>query len=431
MKQPGTKTHQKGAALIIGLILIAVSSLLVVTSMRGSRMQEMMTSNQNNKLISQMAAEAGAARLLQWVKDHSSDLKDASKADDAWTSSGFQTNLPDLVKAFDSNDGDSNEIHYRTGDFGAFWADKLPQNWSDDLLPFTIVGVSLRGDAVLAESALEIELENSSINAPALVSGADSIIDSPFTCFGEDCSVRVTGNSEVSGKNYVYEDCKKPPCFRLDDTGGGKPGIYLADVNSGEVYQKGSSSIVGEPRVAYSGYEGSSSVNDWLGSDGDGYIEQLMSAVDSSSTSNLDNKCNSSTNSPSGSSRDNPLLFIVDGVDVNCKGNMVGLITVKAGSSFSFNGNFHFEGLIVVMPGGKVDFSNGNGAIYGGVVNLAGNSGPCSEKGGAGCDLNLSGTADLRYSKQALQSLSKIKTKNSGPNPGNSPSINVWREIIQ
>lgn len=61
---------ESGFTLVLGLVFILVASMSGVALMRGSVMQEQMTSNMNHKAISFMAAEAGAnilrANLIGW-----------------------------------------------------------------------------------------------------------------------------------------------------------------------------------------------------------------------------------------------------------------------------------------------------------------------------------------------------------------------------
>ena len=59
-----SKYRQKGVALVVGLILLLVATLVTVLGMQGSQMQERMSSNQNNKAISFMAAEYGASHFI-------------------------------------------------------------------------------------------------------------------------------------------------------------------------------------------------------------------------------------------------------------------------------------------------------------------------------------------------------------------------------
>lgn len=56
-------SKESGFTLVLGLVFVLVSSMSAVMLMRGTAMQEQMTSNMNNKAISFMAAEAGANKL--------------------------------------------------------------------------------------------------------------------------------------------------------------------------------------------------------------------------------------------------------------------------------------------------------------------------------------------------------------------------------
>jgi len=67
MGYPG---RQQGAILIISLLLLLVASIVTVSSMRGSNMQERMTSNQHNQAVAFMAAEAAASDFLQWMRSN-------------------------------------------------------------------------------------------------------------------------------------------------------------------------------------------------------------------------------------------------------------------------------------------------------------------------------------------------------------------------
>ena len=58
---------EKGAALVVGIVLLVVSTLLALVATQSSTFQERMASNQYNKAISLMAAEYGAGALLEEV----------------------------------------------------------------------------------------------------------------------------------------------------------------------------------------------------------------------------------------------------------------------------------------------------------------------------------------------------------------------------
>jgi type IV pilus assembly protein PilX len=69
----GVIRPQRGAALIIAMILLLVMSLLAATSLRGTLMQERMSSNTYDRDLAFQSAEAGLRmgerRAENWVKD--------------------------------------------------------------------------------------------------------------------------------------------------------------------------------------------------------------------------------------------------------------------------------------------------------------------------------------------------------------------------
>lgn len=64
---------QRGAALLVGVILTMVTAMVALSSMRGSQFQEGMTANLNHKAIAFTAAEAGAAYFHSWLSEHLKD----------------------------------------------------------------------------------------------------------------------------------------------------------------------------------------------------------------------------------------------------------------------------------------------------------------------------------------------------------------------
>lgn len=67
MKTLSADSREKGAALVVGIVLLVVSTLLALVAMQSSIFQERMASNQINKTISLMAAEFGAGHLLEAI----------------------------------------------------------------------------------------------------------------------------------------------------------------------------------------------------------------------------------------------------------------------------------------------------------------------------------------------------------------------------
>jgi hypothetical protein len=67
MKQANSLARQKGVALVVGLMLLLVSSIVALAAFQSGKFQEQMASNQYNKAVSFMAAEQGAANFLATV----------------------------------------------------------------------------------------------------------------------------------------------------------------------------------------------------------------------------------------------------------------------------------------------------------------------------------------------------------------------------
>ena len=81
MKLSRTFEKEKGAALVVGIVLLVVSTLLALVAIQSSTFQERMASNQHNKTVSLMAAEYGAGHFIDAI---TSDGYDASQDVSQW-----------------------------------------------------------------------------------------------------------------------------------------------------------------------------------------------------------------------------------------------------------------------------------------------------------------------------------------------------------
>lgn len=120
---------QKGAALAVSLILLVVATLAAIAATRGSHMQERMTSNQNNKAISLMAAEAGATEFWNWLGDEQES--GTMDWDDATWRNGWQASIP--------TDQTGN---HNAGQFGYYWLDPDDIDWQPGFVRVMISGQS-------------------------------------------------------------------------------------------------------------------------------------------------------------------------------------------------------------------------------------------------------------------------------------------------
>lgn len=144
-----TKSRQRGIALVVGLILVTVASLGAIVAIRSSHLQDRIASNQHNKAISEMAAEAGAGRFVDWVRKQiekpegsgniSSILKDAwDSPSEARPPTSRNTEEPDFPP------------------FGYFRISEEPK-WANNEFDVTVIGESWLNE-VLAETRLSFSV---------------------------------------------------------------------------------------------------------------------------------------------------------------------------------------------------------------------------------------------------------------------------------
>jgi hypothetical protein len=186
MKKYPTILHRPkifGATLIVGLIFLAIISLVSIYSMRTSSIQEKITANQRNKTVSLMAAEFGANLIVSKV-----DSKECTSTQ--FTSCVVST--PTKV---------SNAQNYN-----AYWVTDATVNngnptVSNGILTFTVVGTARdsNGTEVLARSRIQFSIQPP-VDAPPRVAetGGNVQVSGRLTLGG---SGHTNGNWEVSSGN--------------------------------------------------------------------------------------------------------------------------------------------------------------------------------------------------------------------------------------
>lgn len=111
--------------------------------------------------------------------------------------------------------------------------------------------------------------------------------------------------------------------------------------------------------------------------------------------------------------RANPAVTVIpNGTTLNASVNGAGIIIVDDGGSLQINGNFCFEGLVIMRGTGRV-FGSGTGNIYGSVVTI----------GHTSKLIDLTGSINLFYSSTALANLTNI-------NSITSTQRTAWRDVI-
>lgn len=176
MKTSSRAHIQKGGALIVALLVISVAAVVTMTSMRGSLMQEKMTSNQNAKAISFMAAETGAASFNKWLKDPST----------TWNSTTWQNTIPTTAA------GSPN-----IGSQGYYWIDPNDVVWSTSDVTLKVRGYAKSDNtsAALAKSTIKLTITKPSSGSSTTYIGGSGMISGG--------TININGNKTLNGNIHA------------------------------------------------------------------------------------------------------------------------------------------------------------------------------------------------------------------------------------
>ncbi|WP_205527543.1 PilX N-terminal domain-containing pilus assembly protein [Halomonas sp. JS92-SW72] len=125
------KRGQRGAALIVSLVLLVVALLLSLSSMQNSRLEESMAGNYRASDRALMAAEYGAAEVLSGVYGESFDTP---------TLEGFLNAMSDLIGGYNKIDDDDSVYYTIRSEVAA------PDEQSDWNVYLVSVGIVVSGD---------------------------------------------------------------------------------------------------------------------------------------------------------------------------------------------------------------------------------------------------------------------------------------------
>jgi len=153
-----TRALQEGGVLIISLIILLVMTLLGVSAMTGSDLQERMVGNQKRMIQASMAAESGAILALQWLRTHPEAWGDAK----AWQA-GDEA-LPSKPSA-SPNFGNA-----------VFWIESIHFE-GDTAVIVSRGGISV-ADRIMGESVVQVTLQNKSDEIAALAGDAELRVES-------------------------------------------------------------------------------------------------------------------------------------------------------------------------------------------------------------------------------------------------------------
>ena len=185
---------QRGAALFVGVVLTMITTMVALSSMRGSQFQEGMTANLNHKAIAFTAAEAGASAFLKWLSteqaNNSIDWENAT-----WQNKWQDSNSGPIQT---SASGDNN-----VGNYGFFWINPNDVTWSADFVKVVITGQSgASPENALGRAQIAIQLQRPTSGGPhpaflkGLLANGDISINGGANLQG---SAHANGNFTVKG----------------------------------------------------------------------------------------------------------------------------------------------------------------------------------------------------------------------------------------
>ena len=406
MKHPPklNSSRQDGAALIVGLILLAVATIVTLLSMSSGQMQERMTSNANNQALAFKAAEAGASDLLGQLNTQLADGGWPSDVEE-WLKDEEDVPLddPDSSRAVSEDDG-----------MGRYWFEGASYDDSSGVLTLVAAGEVRSDNERLAESRVRIAFRGPQPtdfagNAPAA-----------FSCEGGPCAVQAGAGApaSVDGRDHrtpsgnrreeekgIEVPCENDECLIRESWPDGdlrhslaKASVYLDDFENSEIGTQGAGSKPqfcglllpeeedhdewpgdlpgGGDRDVEDDYYCGEDKDDAPGVVGPDHFEAIDREVpnfdaffgeDGPGSIGADDGYDDSF----GTYADPKVTYIGEGDGVQLGDNAGGVLVVDGGtvdaSEISMRGETIFEGLIVLKNGATID-SRGNPDIYGAVV---------------------------------------------------------------
>lgn len=138
-----TRQGQQGGVLIISLVILLVMTLLGVSAMTGSGLQERMVGNQKQVIGASMAAEAGAITAVRWLRAHPETWGDTK----AWKASdALPSRVPSVL-----NFGESGAV---------YWVESI--RFDGDTAVIVSRGGVLVDGKIMGQSAVTVALQNES-----------------------------------------------------------------------------------------------------------------------------------------------------------------------------------------------------------------------------------------------------------------------------
>lgn len=414
------KYNQRGAALVVGIIILTVVTIAGLSSMSGGSMQERMASNQNNKAISFMSAEAGAGWFMQRVRK---EINDGGHANEAAWNTWANSLTPPPQKVSDT-------------DFGFFEFANISFNFTAGNVTLDVIGESRSSSANNAEVfattrlALVYNLHGSSSGFPPP--------EAAYTCYGQHCTT-ATGSNSGSAIYYDGRDWNLPASTSCTGSncngtlaGGGTTGIYLIGNTSSNAISTGNQAgdsrpeqIRGDPLARQQTDQtnadgeftsaGGVSVTDW-----NDYVSDVLASTNPAPVTINASSTNQVLSNNLGN-RSNPnIVHITGSGSIQMSGNThgAGVMIIDGPIAISpANGTATFEGLIILRNGARFTSGSGTFNVFGSIISLGGVQNQI--------DADFGGNFMLKYSSQALGNIMHL----GGGGNNSSTNLNSINQI--
>ncbi len=350
--------NQKGAVLIMSLVMLSIITILATHAMTTSNMEVKMAHAYQEGFTAFAEAENGLG-MAGWE-----------------LSTDFDTVLADYVANGDSYvDGSDDTAHS--------WFEYEMTYFDEAAVGTGLEGFLVRSEGFTSTNAYRVVHQfyfrgfaAANVNAALSLHPAGSVL--------------LKGNSTISGFDHDVPadfDCQGAGCAGSDGPGTDVTGIY-SETNVGDLTTIGSPTMEGAPATATGG--GAYDQAYWLE-----YAANLATQATVHNGADGDGNVSWGT-------RADPVIHVID-QNMMITGDLDGagiLILTGDGTNVTVNGNFHFEGLIVAASPNAIDFTVGGTArIFGAVI---------AASPSVSIDVGASGTPGILFSEAALNNLSNV-----------------------
>jgi len=373
---------QRGAALIFGLILLTIASLVAVSGFNAGSMQERMAANQDNSARAFMAAEAGGTNLVEWINEN------------GWPTAA---NHP--------------QIHRNIGNDGSLITYTLnlqSGSWGGSPLNVLIEGRALSTDglSVLARTQILVSLDRQPPPPPRSISPPAAV-----SCFRGACRI-IAGSGRGADEGFGTVSGFNHPIPPLTCSGGGCRMQPQGENRAMPAVPAVFFEVMGGSSVGVVGGGGFNAFHG-LNRQGDGVVRGNSIAVARGSSHYPNEQGTGVSTAPTWTSvffgEDVPTTRLESGrtTVASLGGSNVEVGTlVLDGEHLTMHGNALFVGLVIIRNCGTLRMS-GNPNIYGAVIVEA------TRRDGTACShpydpFGGAGTPAVRFSRDALMRAAEV-----------------------